>query len=251
MKTEDKFGSLLKVLFISAILIFAALISTSAVAAEEIRTGDSIAPMKMKIDMDDETNPDNETITKIIFVKNTGNTPIHYIFYTEQTGGKNEISSEFKLSETETEISPGNTFELSLTVSKKELEKYDLKDLENVKIKMIRNPESQMPVGYIIPVEINNYNEKMDEKTTGSKKSIGSAGGITGISEKILTALNDTKGEGSSTQDEKNENPGKNDKTNGEGNQNPNKTTKIIIAIGILITFTVLIGGVYLTRKRK
>jgi len=66
-----------------------------------------------------------------------------------------------------------------------------------------------------------------------------------------LTALNDTKGEGSSIQDEKNENPGKNDKTNGEGNQNTNKTTKIIIAIGILITFTVLIGGVYLTRKRK
>jgi hypothetical protein len=147
--------------------------------SEEIQTEDSLAPMKMKIDMEDETNTNSETITKTIYVRNTGNTPIHYVFYTEQDGCQNDISSKFQLSRTETEISPGNTFELNVTISKTDLEKYDSKDLENVKIKVVRNPESQTPVGYIIPVEIDNLNEKGNSGTktnsNGMVKAINDA----------------------------------------------------------------------------
>jgi hypothetical protein len=235
-------------------LIFAAfLVSAGMAAAEEIRTGDSIAPMKMEIEM----GTDSETITKTIYVKNTGNTPIQYVFYTDQAGGKSEISSKFKLSETETEILPGNTFELNLTISKKDLEKYDSKDLENVKIKMIRNPESQTPVGYIIPVEINNFNEKGKEKEETSKSKTNSniaAGGIIGISEKISAALNDMKNEknGTESKDENTEkSEAESEKKEYENNQISNRTIKTVIAIGMLSIFSVLISGLYLNRKRK
>jgi len=255
---RESCGRQSKILFILAMLIFSIFISTNAAAAEEIQAGDLIAPMKMEIEM----GTDNEIITKTIYVKNTGNTPTSYVFYTEQAGGKNEISSKFKLSETETKIDPRETFELSLTVSKKELEEYGSKDLENVKIKMIRNPESQMPVGYIIPVEINHFNEKTNEETAGNKTNGSVSAGTNSISEKPAAGSDDIKIEENQTKEEnkekKNENSGnniseknENSEVNENGNQNRNRTARIIIAVGMLSTFAVLIGGLHLNQKRK
>ena len=254
MKKRACFGKRPEILFVLAMLIFVAVISAGFVAAEEIQTGDSIAPMKMEIDMEEEANPDSETIIKTIYVRNTGNTPTHYIFYTEQNGGKNEISSKFQLSETETEINPGNTFELILTVSKKELEKYDSKDLENVKIKMIRNPKSQTPVGYIIPVKITRLNEKESGEAADNKKnSNGTAGGTNRISEKISDALNDVKDGGNTTKNGRNETSEKDGKTETieKKKDMPNGTANRIIVVGLLSAFAVFIGGLYLNRKRK
>ena len=255
LKKGNHVGRPSKILLIFAALIlmtltFAALTLAGTAAAEEIQTGESIAPMKMKIDMD----ATDEIITKMIYLKNTGNTPTNYIFYTEQNGGKNEISSKFQLAETETMIAPGDTFELSLTISKEEIEKYNSKELESVKIKIIRNPESQTPVGYIIPVEIGHLDEKEKNETAGNKtSSTGVAGGIIGTSEKTSAASNDAKNEGNPTKEEKTikeEKDGKTDLREG-GNKNQSRTAKTVIAVGILSALAVLIGGLYLNQKRK
>ena len=256
MKKRVEFGRLPTIYLVLLILILISLsISTPIAVSEEIQTGDSLAPMKMKIDMEEETNADNETITKTIYVRNTGNTPIHYVFYTEHDGSQNDISSKFQLSRTETEISPGNTFELNVTVSKTELEKYDSKDLENVKIKAVRNPESQTPVGYIIPVEIDNLKEKGNNST---KTNSNGSKAINDILEKI-SGNTDGKEDGNSTKGQKDqtsaENKNEKSETNTEENQKRIMSTiipaKHLLIAGILCVLIVLAGGFYLNQKRK
>ena len=255
MKKRIEFGRLPTIYLTLLILILISLsISIPIAVSEEIQTGDSLAPMKMKIDMEDETNADSETITKTIYVRNTGNTPIHYVFYTEHDGNQNDISSKFRLSRTETEVGPGNTFELNVTVSKTDIEKYDSNDLENVKIKVVRNPESQTPVGYIIPVEINNLNEK---GKNGTKTNSNGPKAINNILEKI--SGNTTEKEDGNSTEQKNQTSAenKNEKSEKDNGENQKRTTpmtipaKQLLIAGILCVFIILAGGFYLNQKRK
>ena len=256
MKKRIEFGRPPTIYLALLIMILIGLFTSMPIAvSEEIQTEDSLAPMKMKIDMEDETNTNSETITKTIYVRNTGKTPIHYVFYTEQDGCQNDISSKFQLSRTETEISPGNTFELNVTISKTDLEKYDSKDLENVKIKVVRNPESQTPVGYIIPVEIDNLNEKGNSGTKTNSNG-------------MVKAINDAlkKISGTDEKEEKNGTSGQRNQISNEDKKEISETSrgkdqkqlmptiipaKQLLIAGILCVFIVLAGGFYLNQKRK
>lgn len=140
------------VLIILMILVF----WTANPAACDVQISDSVSPLKIEIDLN-EVNGLTDDIEKSVFLRNSGNEPIDYIFYIENkndTNKKEPLMSVFKLSVTETAILPENTFELKITIFGKELGKYDSVALEDVKLKIIRNPNTQTPVGYIIPIKI-------------------------------------------------------------------------------------------------
>lgn len=134
-------------------------------------TGDSIAPMKLEID----PATGDITKTRTVIITNTGETVNEYVFYVEQTGGKNDLSGAFELSESAITLLPGDSKTLDIGIPVQAL-KTNLPDAE-YKLKIIRNPETQTPVGYIIPI-----------KSAGSEPDTQPAGGKNGTQPGLTTA---------------------------------------------------------------
>lgn len=134
----------------------------------DIIISDSIAPMKLEID----SKTGNETETRTVTLTNTGEAATEYICYIEQTGGKKDIGADFELSESKIVLLPGDSGKLKIEIPAQAI-KTDSTDAE-YKLKIIRNPETQTPVGYIIPIKFANPAEtEPDSKTAGGKSGTG------------------------------------------------------------------------------
>jgi hypothetical protein len=217
--------------------------------AEQI-ISDSISPMKLEFDFSEN---DGEAITKTVFLRNTGTEQINYRFYVEnKNSGNQNIETALKLSEKTVTILPNENFELEISLSADDIK--NINNLNETKLKMIRNPETQTPVGYIIPIS---FEVPENTGSEGSKQDSGKTG-----SSATSTATNSTAASNSAN---KNENSIENDKSeneSGEDNELKNdarsaKTglgneniVKVIIAIICLLSAASLLFLMIVKKKK-
>ncbi|MDR2944919.1 MAG: hypothetical protein LBU81_07590 [Methanosarcinales archaeon] len=169
MTKTDKLNRLRFLTIVLFLFIFTAGIANAAfsepAAEPEKVISDAISPMKLEIDL----KTDNITETKTVVLTNTGETATEYICRIEQTGGKNELAADFVLSESKITLLSGESKKLEIEMPVKKL-KTNPADAE-YKLKIIRNPKTQTPVGYIIPIKI--IEKGPDSKTDGRKSGAG------------------------------------------------------------------------------
>lgn len=212
----------------------------------EIEISDSVSPMKLEITAAEINS--KETITKTVFLRNTGNKPNNYIFYIEENGKRTEKSGVL-LSKNAAALLPGETYTLEISVPTKQSKQFTENEL---KLKIIRNPETQTPVGYIIPIKIEQSKDETDE--TNVKKSTGtSRNGLALIKE------NETEKETNNekiTQNEKNNQEAKKDLINeaDKTSISSEKTAagiKLLKAIAVFTTFLIIAAVFWMSWKTK
>ncbi|MCL2549485.1 MAG: hypothetical protein FWE78_00845 [Methanimicrococcus sp.] len=236
----------ISIILFSAVIIVSVL--TAVAVCDEIRISDSVTPMKIEISPASDSDA-NGMISKTVSLRNTGDVPVNYVIYME-SGGNSNAASLFELSAAAASVAPGGKFDLQISASKSEIEKYTAAELENIKIKLIRNPDTQTPVGYIIPVTVGGKTEtKTTNGAAGETDSFETAAGVSGANQTGL------------------ENPaasGKNAAANGSGVEkedenagrtisNPKKMNekyKIIIAVLAACFVLLAAAGLYAVRKR-
>lgn len=155
--------------------IFFAIGTTDIAFAEpvskmDIIISDSVAPMKLEIS-NSELGSEIETVKKNVTLTNTGKAATEYICYIEQSGGKkddkNNNSANFELSQSKIILLPGESKKLEIEIPVQTF-KTNSKDAD-YKLKIIRNPNTQTPVGYIIPIKFT----ETDEKNSSGKANTG------------------------------------------------------------------------------
>jgi len=236
---------------ISAVWAFV-FILTAVTVCGEIQISDSVTPLKIEISTADDSDT-NGMISKNVSLRNTGDVPVDYVIYIE-SGGNSNAASLFELSANAASVGPGEKFELQISASIDEIEKYTAAELENIKIKLVRHPDTQTPVGYIIPVTING---KTDTKTNGAAGKTGSSETGAGIS----GGSDSSGGSGSSGANQTDEffestvSSGRNAATDGaDGEISKIKTTEKykIMIVALIVCFVLLsAGGLYADRNRK
>ncbi|MDL2260965.1 hypothetical protein LJC08_01805 [Methanimicrococcus sp. OttesenSCG-928-J09] len=213
---------------------------------KEIEISDSISPMKLEITANEINS--KETIIKTVFLRNTGNNPNNYIFYIEENGKRTEKSG-ILLSEASAAVLPGEMHTLKISIPTKQSKQFTENEL---KLKIIRNPETQTPVGYIIPIKIEQSKDETDE--TNMKKTTGtSRNGTAGIKE------NETEKETNNekiTQNEKNNQEAKKGLINeaDKTSMSSEKTAagiKLLKAIAVFTAFLIIAAVFWMSWKTK
>jgi len=218
--------------------------------AEQI-ISDSISPMKLEFDFSEN---DGEAITKTVFLRNTGTEQINYLFYVEnKNSGNQNIETALKLSEKTVTILPNENFELEISLSADDIK--NINNLNETKLKMIRNPETQTPVGYIIPISFevpentgNEENKKQDSGKTGSSAT-STATNLTAASDstnKNENSIENDKSENGSGENNELKNDARSAKA-GLGNEN---IVKVIIAIICLLSAVSLLFLMIIKKKK-
>lgn len=167
-KTSKKSVSF-RITMILAVWVIVSILAAGA-ASGEIIISDSVSPMKIEISTENDPSADG-IISKTVSLRNTGDVPVNYVIYIE-SGSSSKTSSLFELSAAAASVEPGERFELQISASKNELEKYTAAELEDIKIKLVRNPDTQTPLGYIIPVTV----RQSGETGTGTETKGGNSG---------------------------------------------------------------------------
>lgn len=150
IRNRNKNESRIRFCIILLILTICMIGIVNSAAADPEKTNyivsDSVSPLKLEVETGSSTA---ETETKIVTLTNTGETTTEYIFYVERSRGTNTSnSSSFGLSETKTAILPGETYKLEISIPASLIQN----STDEYKLKIVRNPETQTPVGYIIPI---------------------------------------------------------------------------------------------------
>ena len=226
-------------------------ISIGDESGTEQMISDSISPMKLEFDF---SKNDGEAITKTVFLRNTGTEQINYRFYVEnKNSGNQNIETALKLSEKTVTILPNENFELEISLSADDIK--NINNLNETKLKMIRNPETQTPVGYIIPISFevpenmgSEENKKQDSGKTGSSTT-STATNLTAASNstnKNENSIENDKSENGSGEDNELKNGARSAKT-GLGNEN---IVKIIIAIICLLSAVSLLFLMIVKKKK-
>ncbi|WNY28213.1 hypothetical protein MmiEs2_03970 [Methanimicrococcus stummii] len=238
---------ILTIVFITLILTSAAMNTAIADPAEKTNLviSDSIAPMKLEI-----SNP-NEIETKMITLVNTGETATEYICYIERANGK-EIDSGFQLSETEMTIQPGKSQSIEVSIPAKI-------NVEEYKIKIVRNPDTQTPVGYIIPILFSEPNSAENNKTGGSSGSSGLSAAVlnkTDQNENQVNQTNQTNQSGNQKTENQNLNQtDDSDKTikkeNGLADLINSKALRLSIGILLPIILIAALAAFWIQKKKK
>jgi hypothetical protein len=228
-------------------------ISIGDESGTEQMISDSISPMKLEFDF---SKNDGEAITKTVFLRNTGTEQINYRFYVEnKNSGNQNIETALKLSEKTVTILPNENFELEISLSADDIK--NINNLNETKLKMIRNPETQTPVGYIIPISFevpentgNEENKKQDSGKTGNSANLSnSTGNLTAASNstnKNENSIENDKSENESGGNNEFENGARSAKT-GLGNEN---IVKVIIAIICLLSAASLLFLMIVKKKK-
>jgi hypothetical protein len=220
----------------------------------EIIGGDSISPMKIEMDF-----TKNEMVTKTVTVKNTGNTPTTYIFYTDTAGSQKEAASVFDLSETKKQLAAGESYDLIISASVEDLQKYTQPELDALRLKIVRDPETTTPLGYILPINIagaGENNTPPENKTNSETTNIGTPTAIQNNSIDDNTN-NNTNNNNTDRPNNGSNNSGNNNaanQTNPGGNMNQNGTDmKKIALLGLTLCAGLLlaISGIYFYRLKK
>ena len=226
----------------------------------EIMGGDSIAPMKIEMDF-----AKSETVTKTVTLKNTGTTQTTYIFYTDADGVQTDTSSCFDLSDSKIELAAGESYELKISASLEEIQKYSQTELDELKLKIVRNPETSTPLGYILPISITgpDENNPLENNTPTGNKTTSTANNTGTVAQNNNT---DSNTDSSSNTDNSSNNP---NYTNGSNNNNSINNTnfdennmnqketnmKKIATMGLALCAGLLIAIIcmyyYPLRKRK
>lgn len=232
-------------------LLFAAV----GTAAGEVQIGDAVAPMKIEINAADADS--NGMISKTVSLRNTGSVPLNYIFYAE-SGRDENAAALLTLSATAASVAPGDRYDLHIRISKNEIEKYGAEDLEGIKLKIVRNPETQTPVGYILPVSVRpddkTGNGTNGEKTENSGKTENGKEGITEKATEKATEKTE-KTEGSRFEKENGPDGGSQKTVFSDGSERIQKSGSekrgqltVLLAFGFIL---VMAGGLYTAGKRK
>ena len=141
-KTHKQFLTTLLVL-----IVFSTLLANTAFAETpqtNVIISDSISPVRLVVDANT-----NTVETRTVTITNTGNVPAEYIFYVAQTGGRENTASTFELSDTRATVQPGESHRLEISIQVQNINP----NLEEYRLKIVRNPDTQTPVGYIIPID--------------------------------------------------------------------------------------------------
>ena len=141
-KTHKQFLTIMLVL-----IVFSALLANTAFAEASqtnVIISDSISPVRLVVDANS-----NTVETRTVTITNTGNVPAEYIFYVAQTGGRENTASTFELSDTRATVQPGESHRLEISIQVQNINP----NLEEYRLKIVRNPDTQTPVGYIIPID--------------------------------------------------------------------------------------------------
>ncbi|WP_318784907.1 hypothetical protein [Methanimicrococcus hacksteinii] len=241
---------------ISAIFILGML--SPACAGSDQKTSlvisDSVSPMRLEVDAGSTAA---ETETKTVTLTNTGETENTYIFYIE-SGGSDKSNAEFELSETKATVLPGETYSLEISIPVSKIKN----SADESKLKIIRNPDTQTPVGYIIPIEISGTENKNENETgsktenkTGSKTGSKSGSLISGETETGKTDTEENKNSNLNQTGSKNtvpetENHPENE-TVLEKSEEKKMTEKIIFIslIALLLLFTA--AGIQIQKRKK
>ncbi|MDR0767011.1 MAG: hypothetical protein LBE57_00980 [Methanosarcinales archaeon] len=157
---------MITLLILIAFLTAAANVTFAETAQTNVIISDSIAPMKLEVD----SNSGNASETKTVTLTNTGKVATEYIVYVEQTGGKENTKSNFELSESKITVQPGESHKVEISIPVQNINP----NSEEYKLKIIRNPDTQTPVGYIIPI-IFTGTETEDGSASKGGSSSGSA----------------------------------------------------------------------------
>ena len=217
--------------------------------AEQI-ISDSISPMKLEFDFSEN---DGEAITKTVFLRNTGTEQINYRFYVEnKNSGNQNIETALKLSEKTVTILPNENFELEISLSADDIK--NINNLNETKLKMIRNPETQTPVGYIIPISFEvpentgSEGRKQDSGKTGSSatSTATNSTAASNSANKNENSIENDKSENESGEDNELKNDARSAKT-GLGNEN---IVKVIIAIICLLSAASLLFLMIVKKKK-
>ncbi|MBZ3935057.1 hypothetical protein [Methanimicrococcus blatticola] len=215
----------------------------------DIVISDSIAPMKLEID----SKTNNAIETKTVILTNTGDTATEYICYIEQNGGKKDLGSGFELSDSKITLLPGDSKKLKIVIPAQAV-KSNSADAE-YKLKIIRNPDTQTPVGYIIPIQLTGSDST--GKTSGGKSGAGAGLTMSDPENKKNETKNETKNEmknetknGSENKNGKNENNSNGiDDENKYGNDFMKKGG--IILLLAFLTMLAAVVGIMIQKKRK
>jgi len=212
---------------------------------------DSISPMKLEFDF---SKNESEAITKTVFLRNTGTEQINYLFYVEnKNSGNQNIETALKLSEKTITILPNENFELEISLSADDIK--NINNLNETKLKMIRNPETQTPVGYIIPISFevpentgNEENKKQDSGKTGNSAASAATNSTaaSNSTNKNENSIENDKSENESGGNNEFENGARSAKT-GLGNEN---IVKVIIAIICLLSAASLLFLMIVKKKK-
>lgn len=212
---------------------------------------DSISPLKFEMKYDENKTGEKESV--FLTITNTGDVATNYICYFDQKSGKNDLKSVLEISEKQISLLPKETKKIEISISNENLKNTTTKEFQ---LKIIRNPETQTPVGYIIPIEINgktneNGNETENKTGTGNKNQTNAE-----IKEKNdfenETKIppqpgNENKAENNSNQNETNHM--KNSDSEKKNELNIENFAKAGIVLGLGIAF--LIFGWFVLTSRK
>ena len=223
-------------------------ILTAGTVCGETQISDSVTPMKVEIHPVNDSDT-NGMISKTVSLRNTGDVPVHYIIYIEG-GGNSKASSLFELSADAASVDPGEKFELQISASKNEIEKYTAAELENIKIKLVRNPDTQTPVGYIIPVTVGS---EADTKTNGAAGKTFPSETDTGTANQTVDFGNSTASGGRNTAADGDGSGIKAEDDTGEISKIKKESEKYKMILAALVACFILLsaGGLYTGRNRK
>ncbi|MCL2863191.1 MAG: hypothetical protein FWE54_03760 [Methanimicrococcus sp.] len=276
----SKKSILRRVIMISAICVIISILTAGAVYGE-IQISDSVSPMKIEISAASDSDAGG-MISKTVSLRNTGDVPVHYIIYMDSARNEN-AASVFDLSATTASVNPGERFEFQISASKNEIEKYTEAELEDIKLKIIRNPDTLTPLGYIIPVTVRAPGEPdagagtgPDTGTgTGPDSGAGEAGSGAGMGAGAGTGAGTDTGTNSGLFETGAGNPGarensgagenstvtggNNEANNNGGEQSGGKTGglagslkyKMILAAFAIGFILLSLGGLYVARSEK
>ncbi|WNY26223.1 hypothetical protein [Methanolapillus millepedarum] len=163
-------------LFLLLTIISCAVFICGAAAAEnEIVVQDSVSPLKLDLQLDYSNSTGSttgstigNTVSKTVYIRNTGDTSLNYIFYLDQSE-KTGVLPLFSLSESSVSLEPGQSYSLTVSVQTNPVKSES--DFSDVKLKIIRNPESTTPVGYVVPIHITTTEENSTGNGSGNSGS--------------------------------------------------------------------------------
>jgi len=221
-KANQKTKRKIKPIFVLFMLIVGAVGFSSAAFADneksDVIVGDLISPLKFKIQYDENRPDEKESV--FLTITNTGEVSTEYVCYFEQKNGKKDLESALEISEKQISLLPNETKKIEISILNKQLKNTTSGECQ---LKVVRNPKTKTPVGYIIPIEITGKAVD-DGNETGSGS--GSKTGSGNKNQLQIGTGNETKNETNASRIEKGNETG-NESVQNETNQtNPIKKSE-------------------------
>ncbi|WP_316558316.1 hypothetical protein [Methanimicrococcus hongohii] len=230
-------------MILAALLTGTATIAFAETEQSNIVISDAVAPMKLEVDSNSNSASETKTVTLI----NTGETATEYVAYVEQTSGKTNPNSNFELSKSKITVQPGESYQLEISIPIQSVNP----NSEEYKLKIIRNPDTQTPVGYIIPIIFAGEN--------GGTGNVSKGGSSSGSAASVQNQNQNQNGSGNGSNNSENKsgmNSESNENENKEAfsNEKETKENSLIKLVGVVILLLIVllvIVGIIVRKEMK